>query len=177
MESRIRHAAAHSNTIRPGGAGQAHTATWCVALAACLALSLALAVGAAAAAPAAQGGGTVLRQAPFHVRAFPTKLRGRWIGNAIAYGPHRDGQSPTGAQPTRAQVGEDLWLMAPHWNLFRLYGARGAAESILAVIRAGQQLSALIDDRNFLRLQIRHSSSNQVAQRANLIRRRFASWR
>jgi exo-beta-1,3-glucanase (GH17 family) len=26
--------------------------------------------------------------------------------------------------------------MAPHWNLFRVYGARGAAESILTVIRA-----------------------------------------
>ena len=74
--------------------------------------------------------------APNPQRAFDASLHGHWIGNAIAYGPHRDGQSPGGASPTRAQVREDLLLMAPHWNLFRLYGARGPADTVLAIIRA-----------------------------------------
>jgi exo-beta-1,3-glucanase (GH17 family) len=74
--------------------------------------------------------------APGPWRPFDVSPHGRWIGNAIAYGPHRDGQSPGGASPTRAQVREDLLLMVPHWRLLRLYGARGAADTVLAVIRA-----------------------------------------
>ncbi len=78
---------------------------------------------------------SVDRQTPFARRAFSPTLEGRWIGNAIAYGPYRDGQSPGGVQPSRGQIAEDLKLMARHWNLIRLYGAIGPAETVLSVIR------------------------------------------
>lgn len=59
-----------------------------------------------------------------------------WLGMAIAYGPHRDGQSPGGPSPTRAELREDLFLMSKHWRFLRVYGAAGPAETILDVIRA-----------------------------------------
>jgi exo-beta-1,3-glucanase (GH17 family) len=52
----------------------------------------------------------------------------------VSYGPHRDGQSPEGAGPTRAQIREDLGLLATHWRCLRVYGARGPAETVLQVI-------------------------------------------
>ncbi len=75
------------------------------------------------------------RETPFVRRSVSPTLDGRWIGNAIAYGPYRDGQSPGGAQPSRDQIIEDLKLMSRHWNLIRLYGALGPAETVLSVIR------------------------------------------
>jgi len=61
---------------------------------------------------------------------------GRWLGNAISYGPHRDGQRPGDPSPSREQLREDLLLMLPHWNLLRLYGSTGVSEDLLAVIRS-----------------------------------------
>lgn len=68
-------------------------------------------------------------------RAFSPMLEGRWIGDAVAYGPHRDGQSPAGAAPSRAELLEDLRIMAQHWNLIRVYGSIGPSEDMLALIR------------------------------------------
>ena len=34
------------------------------------------------------------------VRTFEPVAGGRWIGNAVAYGPHRDGQAPGGDEST-----------------------------------------------------------------------------
>jgi exo-beta-1,3-glucanase (GH17 family) len=56
-------------------------------------------------------------------------------GNAVCYGPHRDGQRPGGPVPTAGQLREDLQLMLPHWSLTRIYGATGFAETYLQVIR------------------------------------------
>jgi exo-beta-1,3-glucanase (GH17 family) len=53
-----------------------------------------------------------------------------WSGAGIAYGPYRAGQHPAGVQPTRAQLAEDLRLMAAHWRLLRMYGARGSAQTV-----------------------------------------------
>ncbi len=74
------------------------------------------------------------REEPFVVRSFRPYDGTRWIGNAIAYGPHRDGQRPGGPDPTRAELRQDLELMLPHWNLLRVYGSAGPAESLLAII-------------------------------------------
>lgn len=74
------------------------------------------------------------RQEPFAVRPFRPVSRGRWVGNGVGYGPHRDGQRPGGAQPTAAQLREDLRLILRQWHLIRLYGAVGPAEEILRVI-------------------------------------------
>ena len=77
----------------------------------------------------------VPREDPFAVRPFLPISGGRWIGNAICYGPHRDGQRPGGPAPSAAEIREDLHLMAPHWNLLRIYGSSGFAETLLTVIR------------------------------------------
>jgi len=69
-------------------------------------------------------------------RTFEPFSDGRWIGNAICYGPHRDGQRPGGPSPSVDQIREDLHLMQPHWNLLRNYGSTGVAETLLTVIRA-----------------------------------------
>lgn len=76
-----------------------------------------------------------LREDPFTVREFSAESEGRWIGNAICYGPHRDGQRPGESEPSAAEIREDLALMLPHWNLVRVYGARGFAGTLLQVIR------------------------------------------
>ncbi|MBN2170104.1 MAG: glycosyl hydrolase family 17 [Candidatus Krumholzibacteriota bacterium] len=85
------------------------------------------------------GGGTgavpPAREDPFAVRPFRPESGGRWIGNAVCYGPHRDGQRPGGPSPTAAELREDLRLMLPHWNLLRVYGASEFADTLLAVIR------------------------------------------
>jgi exo-beta-1,3-glucanase (GH17 family) len=59
---------------------------------------------------------------------------------AIAYGPHRDGQRPGGSNPSAAEIREDLLLMSPHWDLLRIYGAGGCAETLLSVIREEELL-------------------------------------
>ncbi|MBK9470769.1 MAG: glycosyl hydrolase family 17 [bacterium] len=56
--------------------------------------------------------------------------------HAVCYGPHRDGQRPDGPAPSTAELREDLHLLAAHWNLVRVYGSRGPAETMLAIIRA-----------------------------------------
>ncbi len=76
-----------------------------------------------------------LREDPFTVREFKPFSGDRWIGNAICYGPHRDGQRPGESDPSAAEIREDLALMLPHWNLLRIYGADGFAETLLTVIR------------------------------------------
>jgi exo-beta-1,3-glucanase (GH17 family) len=58
-----------------------------------------------------------------------------WIGNGVSYGPYRDGQRPGGPLPTRAQIEEDLDIIARHWQLLRLYGALGPSEAVLQSIR------------------------------------------
>jgi exo-beta-1,3-glucanase (GH17 family) len=76
------------------------------------------------------------RETSFAVRPFrPTDEHG-WIGNAICYGPHRDGQRPGGLTPTAAQIREDLHLMHPHWRLLRTYGSREFGRTLCEEIRA-----------------------------------------
>jgi exo-beta-1,3-glucanase (GH17 family) len=69
-------------------------------------------------------------------RPFTTHIDGKWIGNAVCYGPYRDGQSPGGPDPSAAELREDLDLMLPHWNLLRVYSSRGPSETLHEVIRA-----------------------------------------
>jgi exo-beta-1,3-glucanase (GH17 family) len=82
-----------------------------------------------------EGPDPYLREDPFVVRAFRPINKDRWIGNAICYGPHRDGQRPGGdGEPSVAEIREDLTLMLLHWNLLRIYGSTGFAETLLQVI-------------------------------------------
>jgi exo-beta-1,3-glucanase (GH17 family) len=78
---------------------------------------------------------SLLREEPFVIREFRPFSDGRWIGNAIAYGPYRDGQFPGGPSPSREELRQDLHLMAEHWSLLRLYGSAGPSETILEIIK------------------------------------------
>ncbi len=55
--------------------------------------------------------------------------------NAICYGPFRDGQGPGVSNPTREEIKQDLIIMAKHWSVIRMYGARGSTEIVLDVIK------------------------------------------
>lgn len=70
------------------------------------------------------------------VREFRPWLNGRWIGNAVSYGPHRVGQYPGGPSPSDVQLREDLGIMLRHWNLLRTYSSRGPSERIVEIIDA-----------------------------------------
>ena len=112
-------------------------ASLAAALALCAAAAAALvAFAAPGAKPATAADPGTARETPFRVRTFNARQHGDWIGNGIAYGPHRDGQSPTGKQPTREQLTEDLKLLAARWKLVRIYGAGATAEDIASIIRA-----------------------------------------
>jgi exo-beta-1,3-glucanase (GH17 family) len=70
------------------------------------------------------------------VRPFLPISQDHWLGNAICYGPHRDGQWPGGPTPTTDQIREDLLTMFPHWRLVRLYGSSEFGGKVLEVIRS-----------------------------------------
>jgi len=99
-----------------------------------LAAALLALLAAGAVMAAARAGGS-RRQSPFVVRRLVVSDGERWLGDAVAYGPHRDGQRPGGPGPTVAEVREDLALMARHWGLLRIYGAVGTGDTVLAAIR------------------------------------------
>jgi len=71
----------------------------------------------------------------FTVRPFAPEVGGRPVYNAVCYGPHRDGQRPSGKQPSAEQLLEDLRLMLPHWKLIRIYSSSEFSETFLNVIR------------------------------------------
>jgi exo-beta-1,3-glucanase (GH17 family) len=58
-------------------------------------------------------------------------------GDAICYSGYREGQSPaTRIYPSEAEIREDLHLLAPHFQLLRLYDCSPHAERVLQVIEA-----------------------------------------
>ncbi len=75
------------------------------------------------------------RQSPFVKRGFVTHVGDRWVGNAVCYGPHRDGQAPGAKSPSSAELLEDLKIMSRHWGMIRMYGSAGATETVLQLIR------------------------------------------
>lgn len=78
----------------------------------------------------------VVRQEPFVRRAWPEFVAGRWTGRGLAYGMHRDGQRPGGPSPTRAEIAEDLAILAPGWATLRVYGSTEPTGTVLDVMRA-----------------------------------------
>lgn len=59
---------------------------------------------------------------------------GRFHG--AAYQPYRTGQSPTGAQPTVAEIDEDLALLARHMRAVRTYSSLGVLADLPALAAA-----------------------------------------
>lgn len=72
--------------------------------------------------------------APLTKREFNPTLDGKWIGNGISYGAYRDGEAPDDSITSQDHIKEDMQIMAPRWNLIRLYGADDQAENILKTI-------------------------------------------
>lgn len=113
-------------------------------MAACmLTLSLALPVGAQPAAaerpmPGASDSARrpFKREDPFITRPFQTVVEGRWIGNAIAYSPYRDGQRPGGRVPSREQLLEDLRIISKRWRMLRVYSALEPTPRMLSLIKS-----------------------------------------
>lgn len=69
------------------------------------------------------------------MRDLPLEVDGQWVGNAVCYGPHRDGQRPGEASPGPDQLREDLRLMTPEWKLLRVYSASEFSPTLLGLIR------------------------------------------
>lgn len=67
-------------------------------------------------------------------RPFEPMLDGEWIGNGISYGAFRDGESPGESLTSKADILEDLEILAERWNLIRLYGADQQSLNILEAI-------------------------------------------
>jgi exo-beta-1,3-glucanase (GH17 family) len=70
----------------------------------------------------------------FEPRTLRTWSGDRWFGRGVSYGPHRDGQRPGGASPTRAELRQDLALLAGRFTLLRLYGSDPPSPEVLALI-------------------------------------------
>ena len=68
-------------------------------------------------------------------RPLVLEIDGRWIGNGVCFSPYRDGQSPKGAHPNDAEILADLQLVAPYWQLLRMYDSNPVSERTLALIR------------------------------------------
>jgi len=66
-------------------------------------------------------------------RQFNPEIDGNWIGNGISYGAYRDGEGP-GDVTSKANILEDLQILARRWNLIRLYGSGEQSENIIEVI-------------------------------------------
>jgi exo-beta-1,3-glucanase (GH17 family) len=76
----------------------------------------------------------VAKMDPFAKRDFNPFIDGKWVGNAVSYGPFREGHAPGQKGPTKAQILEDLQIIQQHWQLIRVYNADNDTENILKVI-------------------------------------------
>ncbi len=83
---------------------------------------------------APESGADVAEDTSASKRPFVPTLDGEWIGNGISYGAYRDGETPGESLTSKEHILEDLTILAPRWNLIRLYGADAQALSILEVI-------------------------------------------
>lgn len=68
-------------------------------------------------------------------RALRLEIDGHWIGNGICFSPYRDGQAPKGTHPSDAEILADLHLVAPYWQLLRMYDSNSLSERTLALIQ------------------------------------------
>lgn len=106
-------------------------------------------------------------------RSFVCTDDGVWIGAGISYGPHRDGQRPGEAGPTRQQIAEDLDTLRRHWRLLRMYGADEAAQTALEVIRVKDlgmkvMVGAWIDPEHGRNAGKRAANRRQIAKAIEL---------
>lgn len=72
---------------------------------------------------------------PFIARDFNLQPYGQKLGLAASYGCYREGQAPGIKGPSRAQILQDLRIIARYWNLIRVYNADDDTQRVLEVIR------------------------------------------
>jgi len=98
-------------------------------------------------------------------RPFEPFIGKRWIGNGISYGPYRDGQSPIGGQwPSKDDLREDLHLLSEHWNLLRMYGSRGPAETVVQLIH-DEEISMKVMLGAWIDTELRFAEDGSIAER------------
>jgi exo-beta-1,3-glucanase (GH17 family) len=91
--------------------------------------------GEAASAPGAVTAPADAPGAPaFDRRPFPSTLDGEPLLHGISYGPFREGQRPGGPNPSRAEIVEDLKLMASRWQMIRVYDVLEPTPTIVQAI-------------------------------------------
>ena len=83
------------------------------------------------------GDGDMPQEVPMESPFVRRKLE--MSGRAISYSPYRDGQSPARessgmGRPSKAQILEDLQILAENWQVIRTYGAGDVTADIAAVI-------------------------------------------
>ena len=98
-------------------------------------------------------------------RVFQPTLDGQWIGNGISYSPYRDGEGPDKESVTsKAHILEDLRLLAPRWQLIRLYGTGEQSQNVLEVIRDNQLPIRVMQGAWLSSHQTRQQNEEQIRQ-------------
>lgn len=110
-----------------------------------------------------ESGKPIERPTSFDLREFVPFLGNKWIGESIAYGYHRKGQSPGGESPNESEIFEDLSIISKHWNLIRVYGADKNVELILEVIHRNK-----FPIRVILGMWLEDEETNQAKERENI---------
>jgi len=115
------------------------------------------------------------REEPFTIRPFEPYLDSVWIGNAVSYGPFREGQAPDVVGPSEAEILEDLTIMKEHWNLIRVYGSDDDSERILKVIHENQLpirvMLGIWLENEIIHPELKAKNINQVIQGIDLANR------
>jgi exo-beta-1,3-glucanase (GH17 family) len=83
--------------------------------------------------------GAGVASSPIVRREFNPTIDGKWIGNGISYGAYRNGEGPDNDKLTsKANILEDLQMVAQRWNLIRMYGSGQQSRNIIEVIHDNQ---------------------------------------
>ena len=81
------------------------------------------------------GKAMAFESSPSSVRPLDLGSGPGWIGDAICYGPYRDGTRPGSGPPSEEELREDAQILASHWKLLRTYGASEFGERLLRILR------------------------------------------
>ncbi len=91
-------------------------------------------------------------------------LHDKWIGAAASYGCYREGQAPGEKGPTKAEILEDLEIIAKNWNLIRVYNADDDTQRILEVIKESD-----VPIKVMLGVWLENEDNNPAARQSNII--------